>query len=151
MVVSVLDSALGLITGSLLGAIVMYYVLKDGPQMGRAWVDQATDPDASRRRLGERVVSDIRNYLKGRTALAATNGLGIGIVAAVMGVPAAGAIAVVNFVGGYIPYLGAFVGGAFAVLMALGDGGVTPAVVMLLVSIALNIGLENLLEPQAAR
>ena len=148
LVVSVLDSALGLITGSLLGAIVMYYVLKDGPEMGRTWLDKAADPDASRRRLGERVISDVRNYLRGRTALAATNGVGIGLGAVVLGVPAAGAIAVVNFVGGYIPYLGAFIGGAFAVLMALGDGGITPAVAMLVISVALNIGLENLLEPK---
>ena len=148
LIVSVLDSAVGLITGSLLGAIVMYYVLKDGPKMGRAWVERATDPDASRRRLGERVITDVRNYLKGRTALAAINGIGIGLGAAAFGVPAAGAIAVVNFVGGYIPYLGAFIGGAFAVLMALGDGGVAPAIAMLVLSLALNIGLENLLEPK---
>ncbi len=34
--------------------------------------------------------------------------------------PLAGTIAVVTFLGGYIPYLGAWVAGAFAVLIALG-------------------------------
>ncbi len=148
LVVSILDSAFGLITGSLLGAIVMYYVLKDGPALGRAWVERSDEGSSTRRNLGERVISDVRNYLRGRTALAATNGVGIGLGAAAMGVPAAGAIAVVNFVGGYIPYVGAFIAGAFAVLMALGDGGLGPALVMLALTLVLNIGLENLLEPK---
>ena len=30
---------------------------------------------------------------------------------------------VVNFIGAYIPFLGAFIGGAFAVLMVISEGG----------------------------
>lgn len=146
--VSVLDSAVGLIAGSILGAIVMYYLLKDGPVIGGRWVSRSPDSEASRRRLGERVVRDVRNYFRGRTLLAATNGIGIGLGVAAMGIPAAGAIAVVNFVGGYVPYLGAFIGGGFAVLMALGDGGPGPAIASLALVLVVNIGLENLLEPK---
>ena len=40
-----------------------------------------------------------------------------------LGVPLAGTIAVVTFVGAYIPYLGAWTAGAFAVLLALGGAG----------------------------
>ena len=42
----------------------------------------------------------------------------------VLDVPLAGSIGVVNFVGAFVPYLGAFLGGAFAVLMGLAGGGV---------------------------
>jgi predicted PurR-regulated permease PerM len=62
-------------------------------------------------------------------------------------VPAAAAIAVVNVLGAYIPYLGAFIGGAFAVLMALGEGGIGLALIMLGITLAVNLLLENLLEP----
>ena len=64
-----------------------------------------------------------------------------------LGVPAAAAIGVVNFFGAYVPYLGAFFGGAFAVLMALGEGGLGLALVMLAVAVGVNLILENLLRP----
>jgi predicted PurR-regulated permease PerM len=57
-------------------------------------------------------------------------------------------IIVVNFVGGYIPYIGAFLGGGLAVIVALGDGGVPEAVIMLLVVLASNLLLENFVEPK---
>jgi predicted PurR-regulated permease PerM len=61
--------------------------------------------------------------------------------------PASTAIGVVNFFGAYVPYLGAFFGGAFAVLMALGDGGLSLALLMLALTLGVNLILENLLQP----
>ena len=66
-------------------------------------------------------------------------GVLIGLAAAVLGIPAAAAIGVVNFIGAYIPYIGAFVGGAFAVLMALGEGGIGLALVVLAITLAVNL------------
>ena len=40
-----------------------------------------------------------------------------------LGLPLVFTIMVVNFTGGYIPYIGAFLGGGLAVIVALGDGG----------------------------
>jgi hypothetical protein len=62
-------------------------------------------------------------------------------------VPATGAIAVVKVIGAYIPYVGAFIGGAFAVLMGLGEGGIGLALIMLGITLVVNLLLENLLEP----
>jgi predicted PurR-regulated permease PerM len=58
------------------------------------------------------------------------------------------AIGIVNFIGAYIPYLGAFIGGAFAVLMALSEGGVSLALWSLGVVLFVNLVLENVLEPK---
>ena len=44
----------------------------------------------------------------------------VGAGAWILGVPLAGTIAVVTFVGAYVPYLGAWSAGAFSVLLALG-------------------------------
>jgi predicted PurR-regulated permease PerM len=55
---------------------------------------------------------------------------------------------VVNFVGGYIPYIGAFLGGGLAVIVALGDGGVGKAAIMLVAVLASNLILENFVEPK---
>jgi predicted PurR-regulated permease PerM len=57
-------------------------------------------------------------------------------------------IVVVNFIGGYIPYIGAFLGGGLAVNIALGDGGLAEAAIMLGVVLAANLALENFVEPK---
>ncbi|MFW2382158.1 MAG: AI-2E family transporter [Acidimicrobiales bacterium] len=148
--VSVIDSAFGIVTGLILGAVVLYYLLKDFPQVASGRFENVEDEEerAMFQRIGQRTVDNVQNYFRGRTAMAMVNGVAIGLAAAVLGVPAAIAIAVVNFVGAYIPYLGAFVGGAFAVLMALGEGGFGLALVVLAISLAVNLLLENLLEPR---
>jgi predicted PurR-regulated permease PerM len=64
-------------------------------------------------------------------------------------VPLAGTIAVVTFVTAYVPYIGAFVAGAFAVIIALGAKGTTIALVMLLVVILANGLLQNIVQPFA--
>ena len=53
-----------------------------------------------------------------------------------------------NFVGGYIPYIGAFLGGGLAVIIALGEGGIGTAAIMLVIVLAANLALENFVEPR---
>ena len=65
-----------------------------------------------------------------------------------MGLPIVFTIMVVNFVGGYIPYIGAFLGGGLAVIVALGDGGIAQAALMLVIVLAANLLLENFVEPK---
>ena len=72
----------------------------------------------------------------------------IGLVALLMGLPLVFTIIVVNFIGGYIPYIGAFLGGGLAVIIALGDGGLPQAAIMLVVVLASNLILENFVEPK---
>ena len=54
----------------------------------------------------------IFDYYKGCTILACVNAIPIWLVARVLGVEAAGSILVVLFVSSYIPYIGAWIGGA---------------------------------------
>ena len=65
-----------------------------------------------------------------------------------MGLPLVFTIIVVNFIGGYIPYIGAFLGGGLAVIIALGDGGLAEAILMLVIVLAANLVLENFVEPK---
>ena len=60
-----------------------------------------------------------------------------------------GTIALVSFVTSYVPYLGAFVAGAFAVLIAYGSGGLGVALAMLAVVLLANNTIQNLVEPFA--
>ena len=64
----------------------------------------------------ERIVNsalrDVQGYFGGKTALAVVNGVSSALAMYFIGVPGALAIGVVNFIGAYIPYIGAFFGGA---------------------------------------
>lgn len=148
-VASAASSVAAVIVGALLGVIVLYYLLKDGSRLS-AWLSA----EARRRgrddvdELFDYAATSIRRYYASRSVLAAVNGVSIAIGMAIIGVPGALAIGVVNFVGGYIPYFGAFVGGAFAVVLALSEGGVVLAVVALAIVLVAQVVLENLLEPR---
>jgi predicted PurR-regulated permease PerM len=91
----------------------------------------------------------LRGYFRGVTLVSAFNGVVVFLGALILGVPLAGTIAVVTFVTAYIPYLGAFVAGAFAVIIALGAKGATTALIMLLIVILANGLLQNLVQPFA--
>ncbi|MGI9612703.1 MAG: AI-2E family transporter, partial [Acidimicrobiales bacterium] len=148
-VTTFLDSAAGFASGLVLGLVLLYYLLKDGPEIVN-WAAKGRTPGATSQ--NERIFNDagasIRAYFQGRTVLAAVQGIVIAVVVAIMGVPLAVAIGIVNFIGAYIPYLGAFIGGAFAVLMALSEGGVSLALGSLAVVLFVNLALENMLEPK---
>jgi len=130
-------------------ALGTFFLLKDGPQM-RRWVDRhvgLTEPLA--RTISGSVITSLRGYFRGVTFVAAFNGIIVGLAALVMGVPLAGTIAVVTFVTAYVPYIGAVVAGAFAVLIALGSQGTGIAVAMLIVVLLANGLLQNLFQPFA--
>ena len=92
-------------------------------------------------------VGSFRSYAHGVTIIGLMNGVVIGLGALVLGVPLVLPIALVNFVTSYIPFYGAFVAGAFAVLVALGANGLSVALAMLAITLLTNNTLQNLLEP----
>jgi putative heme transporter len=71
-----------------------------------------------------------------------------GLAALLLGLPLVSTIIVVNFIGGYIPYIGAFLGGGLAVMIAWGEGGPGVAAIRLVVVFASNLLLENFVEPK---
>jgi putative heme transporter len=149
-VVSGVGSLIGLVSGIILGALIMYYLLKDGTSLRRRLVARIRDP--ALRGDVDHFIGDtgriLRAYGRGRTIMSAIVAVVIGLTALVLGLPLVLAIIVVNFVGGYIPYIGAFLGGGLAVIVALGDGGFAQAAVMLIVVLAANLVLENFVEPK---
>ena len=92
----------------------------------------------------------LRDYGKGRTVMSAIVAVAIGLVALLLGLPLVFTIIVVNFIGGYIPYIGAFLGGGLAVIVALGDGGLAKAAIMLIVVLAANLLIAGLVLGLAA-
>ena len=147
--VSGVGALVGFASGLILGALIMYYLLKDGTRFRSSVVAQF-DPifrDGMNSFIGQ-TCRTLRAYGRGRTVMSAVVALVIGLVSLVLGLPLVFTIIVVNFIGGYIPYIGAFLGGGLAVLIALGDQGLGTAAVMLVVVLAANLVLENFVEPK---
>jgi predicted PurR-regulated permease PerM len=135
--------------GLSLAALSLFFLLKDGPSM-RAWVDRHLGlPPPVARTITSGVIRSLRGYFRGVTIVAAFNGIVVSIGALLLGVPLAGTIGVVSFVTAYVPFIGAFVAGAFAVVIALGANGAGTAVAMLLIVLLANGLLQNLLQPIA--
>jgi predicted PurR-regulated permease PerM len=130
-------------------ALGTFFLLKDGPRM-RHWLDRHVGlPEPIARTISGSVIRSLRGYFRGVTLVAGFNGVVVGLAALILDVPLAGTIGVVTFVTAYVPYIGAVVAGAFAVLLALGAQGTGVAVAMLVVVILANGLLQNIVQPFA--
>lgn len=141
-----LSSALIFVSLSLLA---LFFLLSDGPAL-RSWTErQMGVPLPLARTITGQVMSSLRGYFIGVTIIAVFAAVIVGIGGLAIGIPLIGTIVVVTFVGGYVPYLGAFFAGAFSVLIALGGGGVDAAVAMLILQVLANSVLQQLIQPFA--
>jgi putative heme transporter len=130
-------------------AFCSFFMLKDAPAI-RAWFERSLRvplPVASL--VTKQTGSSLRGYFVGTSIVAGFNAFVVGIGALVLSVPLAGTIAVVTFVLAFIPFIGAVIAGAFAVILALGANGTTTALIMLVIVILANGALQNIVQPFA--
>jgi putative heme transporter len=140
----------GLLTalvGVLLGVYILLLVLADGPRIHTLVAGWIPGPPGFGTTLTERAARTVRRYFVGLTWIALMNAVVVGLGALVLRVPFVLGIAVLCFVAAYVPYVGAFLSGAFAVVLALGSGGIWTALAMVGVLILANSVLENLARP----
>jgi len=130
-------------------ALSLFFLLKDGPSLRASAERHMGVPMPVARTITGNVIRSLRGYFLGVTIVAAFNGVVVGLGALVLGVPLAGTIAVVAFVTAYVPYIGAFITGAFAVVLALGSEGPATAAIMLVIVLLGNGLLQNILQPIA--
>ena len=81
--------------------------------------------------------------------MAAFNAIVIGLGALILGVPLAGTIAVVTFVGAYVPFIGAWVGGRVRGGPRARRQGETAAIVMAVIVLLANGMLQQIVQPIA--
>jgi putative heme transporter len=130
-------------------ALSLFFLLKDGPTI-RAWTEKHMGvPRDIAHTITQRVLGSLRGYFLGTTIVAAFNAGVVAIGAWVLGVPLVGTIAAVTFVGAYIPYIGAWSAGAFAVLIALGGAGTEAATGMIVLQLFANSVLQQFVQPFA--
>lgn len=135
-------------SGLLFGLLALFFYLKDGERIA-AWI-ASLFPRPARRDVMEvqrRVWRTLGAYFRGQIVIAAIDAVFIGIGLLVLGVPLAVPLAVLVFIGGLFPIVGAFVAGGVAVLVALADGGVGLALAVLGVNVVVQQIEGNVLEP----
>ncbi|GAA2142722.1 AI-2E family transporter [Nocardioides koreensis] len=109
-----------------------YFFLADGERIW-AWMVRLA-PRAGRRHVdssGRVAWISLTQFVRATVIVAATDAIGIMIVAAILGVPFVLAIGVLVFLGAFIPMVGATVAGTVAILVALVDQGPITALFML--------------------
>lgn len=143
---TVFSSAAAFIGGTFVGLFILFYMLADWSEF-TGWIGSHLGAPAD---LGAGVVDDatwsIRRYFYALTLTSLVTAVVIGAAATIIGVPLAFTIGLVTFVTSYVPYVGAFVSGAFAVLIALGAGGMSDALIILAVILVVQIVIQPLLQ-----
>jgi predicted PurR-regulated permease PerM len=130
-------------------ALSLVFLLKDGPSI-RAWAESHSGVATPVAHIvSGRTLESLRGYFLGVTIVAIFNAILVGGGALLLGVPLAGTIAVVTFIGAYIPYIGAWSAGAFSVLIALGGGSPEAASGMIAIQILSNGPLQQIVQPIA--
>ncbi|MCT9075007.1 AI-2E family transporter [Streptomyces fulvoviolaceus] len=97
--------------------------------------------------MARRAFEGVEGFMRGTTVIALIDAFCITVGLLVLRVPGAVGLGALVFVGAYIPYLGAFVSGAVAVLVALADRGVVIALWALGVVLAVQVLEGHVLQP----
>ncbi|GAA3671992.1 AI-2E family transporter [Arthrobacter ginkgonis] len=143
-----LSTAAEVITGVLLCAVVLFYFLKDGD---RIWAFFLLGFSGDRldklHRSGDVVMEVLGKYVRGTAIIAFVEALALGLTLLVLQVPLALPLAVLVFLGGFIPMVGATVTGIFAALVALVANGPAVALIVAAVVIAVNQLDGHILQP----
>ncbi|MFH8881800.1 AI-2E family transporter [Streptomyces californicus] len=97
--------------------------------------------------MGRRAFEAVEGFMRGTTFIALIDAVCITVGLLVLDVPGAVGLGALVFVGAYIPYLGAFISGAVAVLVALADRGFVTALWALGVVLAVQVLEGHVLQP----
>jgi putative heme transporter len=135
-----------------LALILLFFFIKDGDRIW-AWIVERTSPThrPSVIALGQRSWEALAGYVRGTALVALIDAVGIGIGLAIVGVPLVLPLAVLVFIGGFVPIVGAFVTGLLAVAVALADGGATQALIVLAIVVVVQQVESDILQPVIMR
>ncbi|WP_433117309.1 AI-2E family transporter [Micromonospora sp. CA-246542] len=133
---------------ALLALVLLFFLLKDGRSMWHWTLSRMAGPNRPLvAEAGRNGWQTLGAYSRGTMIIAAIDAIGIGLALVVLRVPLALPLALITFLGGFVPIIGATVAGAVAVLVALAANGPTTALLTLAAVVAVQQIEGNLLEP----
>ena len=136
------------VTILLLAGFLTFFLLQDGD---KAWTAATSRMDPWRAEAltqrGRIALERVGGYLRGTAIMSATDAVSDALFLTLLGVPLAGPLAVLVFLGGFIPYIGGFITTTIMLLVTISTVGVEAAVILLVLIVIVNIFQGNLLAP----
>lgn len=128
--------------------VVTFFLLKDGPRF-IPWLRRSVGRPAAPHlaEVLQRIWASLGGFIRTQALVSFVDAALIGIGLVILGVPLAFALAIVTFIGGFVPIVGAFVAGGLAVLIALVANGPVTALIVLGIIIAVQQFEGNVLQP----
>jgi putative heme transporter len=137
----------GVING-LLTLVIAFFLIKDGPRF-LPWVRRVVGDSTGGHmvEVTRRVWKTLGDFIRTQAIVSLVDAVLIGAGLLILGVPLAIPLAVLTFLGGFIPIVGAIVAGALGVLVALVSNGFTTALIVLAIIVAVQQLEGNVLQP----
>lgn len=136
------------VTGAVLALFALAFFLYEGDKIW-SWLIRLF-PSGARERLdtaGRAGWRTLTAYVRATIVVATADAIGIGVGAALLGVPLALPLAVLVFLGAFVPIVGALLSGSVAVLVALVALGPVQALIMLAIVVGVQQVESHVLQP----
>ena len=137
-----------LVVTGLLALVLAFLFVKDGDRF-LPWLRRFVGPRVGGHLsviLGQ-IWATLGGFIRGQVLVSLADGLFIGIGLLIVGVPLALPLAVLTFIGGFIPVVGALIAGVLSVLIALVSNGFTAALIVLGIVLLVQQIEGNVLQP----
>jgi predicted PurR-regulated permease PerM len=136
------------IVNAVLALVLTFFFLKDGARW-LPWLERQVGPRVAPHAaaLSRQSWQTLSEFIRQQAFVGFIDAFFIGLGLWILGVPLVIPLSVLTFVGAFIPIIGAFVAGAFAVLIALVSNGWTTALIVLGVVLLVQQLEGNVLQP----
>lgn len=136
------------LAGTALMIVILFFFLKDGAKIWNFLLRPFTGlREAKLRRVGRRTLEVLGGYVRGTAIVALVDTIAIGAALLILQVPLAFPLAIIVFIGAFVPLVGATVAGILAALVALVANGPVVALIVVAVVVAVNQLEGDLLQP----
>jgi predicted PurR-regulated permease PerM len=121
-----------ILTGLIVTILLTFFFLSDGRGMWN-WITGLVAPHNRKGadEVGARIFAALSGYVRGIALVGLADAILIAIALLVLGVPLVVPLAILTFLGAFMPLIGAFLAGLAAVLIALVSNGVVTALLVL--------------------
>lgn len=136
------------VTGLALSIFITFFLVWEGERIWGRLLAPLPSRAATRIDAAGRVAwQTVYGYIRGLLAIATFHGVVVGIVLALLGVPLVSALALLVFIGSFVPIVGALIAGGIAALVTLATKGLVAALILLGVLLLENQLEGNVLQP----
>ncbi|MET7462256.1 AI-2E family transporter [Nonomuraea sp. NPDC005501] len=138
-----------IVVGAVVAVVLAIYFIHGGDHLWRWLVELLPVPARPRaERTGELIYGIVGRYIRGVALVGLVDGFFIGLALWILGVPIALPLAVLTFVGAFLPVVGAFVAGLLAAVVAFVAKGWVVALIVVAVTVLVQQLEGHVLAPQ---